>query len=625
MDDTMDTPFDLLDIQKSFANIPFDDNLRLCLWNNPVHKDLSIADKYSNFKVIYQTREYNFIKSIVCQLCKEFDHALTEQPELSVLNITQNYDPELFHKCMCLLGGSPLVEIKKEDKLRFAELVLTLGIDTENFQKKLFENLRNSITSQNVLQTIDFAFRHSRQDLLESALEALKVKYSFEPMKDFSVIHKISTPVFQMAMISHNKARAAAKQAGESVAEHFLNPYQSTNLINTYIKTNTHLFNSEEEREQYRDSLLSQIDFEEPVKANPSQDDKQNSQSNTELQMMIGMLNVKFDRTMRRLEALEDNDRRKDAQVHELAQKVNYLEGILEKKEIAEVTTYVERFKSVTKGPNNHGWLHTNKLDAVSFSINQDTRIAGLSIYLPHTAPKPLGQPMQTSQPGTPVNPSLQQKNLTSPISPHGSLYPQTSVFGNTPLGKSTNPGMSQANTSFVNMGPSQMLSQPLLVPQQQSMMQQQQQPMMQQSIMQQPMMQQPMMQQNMQYSTWQPSTPPPEPIILKGFVKIIEGLGVDGPVLVEKEFEVKYSHVAGKGDQTMEKLLFDRFVRAKANQWYTIVQTGWGPQTFFGENGYDVITKGERCFMFKSLNDFPNNNGSDMSKGQVPRIFYTA
>ena len=210
---------DMLDLQKSFASVPFEEDLHICLWNNPIQRDFSTEDKYANFKVIFKDRVYNFIKPIVCQLSRTFDQVAQNT---STFTITQPYETELFHRCMLLLAGNPSVEIKMEEKLSFTEIVFQLGIDTENFQKRLIENLKNTINSQNVLQTAELAFKYTKQDLLDAALVSLQNKFRFEPLKDYSFTNKLSPGLFEIIISAHNTARMTAKQAGEGSAPSFI-------------------------------------------------------------------------------------------------------------------------------------------------------------------------------------------------------------------------------------------------------------------------------------------------------------------------------------------------------------------------------------------------------------------
>ena len=616
---------DMLDLQKSFASIPFEEDLHLCLWNNPIQRDFATEDKYANFKVIFKDRVYNFIKPIVCPLARTFDQIAQHG---SVFTVNQPYEPELFHKCMLLLAGNPSVEIKKEEKLNFTEIVFQLGIDTENFQKRLIENLKNTMNSQNVLQTAELAFKYLKQDLLDAALASLQAKFRFEPLKDYSATNKLSPGLFEMIINTHNTSRITAKQAGEQVSENFLNSFQISNLVSSYCKMNMKLFRNEQECEGFQKRLLSQVDFEEPVPT--PKDVKKDEERSSELEFAIEALMMKLDKTNKRLEKLEFSDKQKNSELFGMNQRLSTLELDVEKLELKEADAYVERFKSVTKGPGNNGWLHSNKLDVIAFMVTKNIRLAAISFYLPHTPPKVGTQPIQqlpqqstllanqgkqlgnqsTIMPNQSMmmpnqstmfqpnqstfmqNQNLQSKVITSPTnasSSGGTLYPQMSTFGAKPQGPGLNAfgGMEKSNLGGGMMG------------------QQQQLP--------------PYQMGSSSFNAF-----PAEPVTIKGTLRVIEGEYVDGPVIAEKTFEGQYKHTPGKGDQTMEKVRFDRFVRLKANQWYLIVQTAFGPQTFFGENGQESVTKGDVTFVFKSLKDFPNNNGTDMTKGQIPRLYFS-
>lgn len=623
---------DFVDLQKSFASVPYDEDLRFSLWNNPVQRDFSIEDKYANFKVIFNDREYNFIKPVVCQLCRAFDTAAQQSIVRSSITITQPYEPELFHKVMLLLAGSPLVEIKKEEKLNFAEIIFQLEIDTENFQKKLIENLKNTMTSSNILRTAELAFKYGKKPLMDAVLEALRAKYHYEPLKDSTEVNKLSPGIFEIIIDSHNTARLAAKKRGEPVFDSFMTAFQVSNLVNSYLKVNSKLFLSDADREGFREKLISQLDFEEPIPT--SKGVKKEGDGYAEIDMVLQILTAKLEKASKRLDQLEKVDMMKGNEIFGLKQKLIALEATYEKLELKNADTYIERFKAVTKGPTGSGWVHANKVDAIMFKVNKDLKLAAISIYLPHAPPKG-GNPLQQQQ---------QQQQGTGMISQSTIMPTQSTIMPNQNskyLGQSTLPNQSTifpTNQSYYpNMQPQQQqqVNQSIYNPNQGNMYPQSSTfgtmnqggnmyPNMDKSNMGYMQGQQ---QQYQSYQNVNMSMNPiqnVEPTTLKGGLRIIEGEYLDGPVIIEKQFEVAYKMVPGKGEQTMEKVAFDHFVRLKGNQWYIITQTAFGPASFFGEGGFEVVLKGEYNFTFRPLQDFLNNNGTDMLKGQIPRLYFS-
>lgn len=560
MNDSNENLFDDIDNAKVHSSrLVADENWKLCLWNNPLYKDTSTQDKYSNFTITFQGKDYHFIKSIVCQLCRTLNRASEGDPEMSSLSVNKNYDPLLFQKCMALLAGCPLVEVTKAERISFTDIILELGIDSDEFQKRIFSYLVSSIDNDNVLQIADLGLRHSKQELLEPALQNLKEKYNYQPLKNLANVCQISRETLELIITTHNIERVSAKQAGQQIVDTFLNAFQVHNLVNAYCRENSHLFKSDEERDAFTDKLISSLDFEEQISG--VQDTKTGGKKTiAEFNNIADLLTLQLDKVLKKIDYFEKNEKKKDSEISLLKQRIALMELAIEKQEIKNLSVFVDRYKSVTKGPSNFGWAQTNKIDVVAFTVSKNIRLTGVSVYLPHTNPKktiPEAQPLQTSTMPDPKQKG--KKDLKDQKAIKQSVMPTKQV----PIDQSKIGLQSQIN--------------------------------------------------------------PNEPTTLKGTITIIEGDKLGGIVLAEQKFEVAYTHEPGKGDLAIQRVSFDHVVKVKPHQWYIIVQKAFGPQTFYGEGGMDSVTQGDTCFVFKSVENIIDNNGTDSAKGMIPRLYYCA
>eukprot|EP01017_Pseudomicrothorax_dubius_P047191 TRINITY_DN8435_c0_g1_i1.p1 TRINITY_DN8435_c0_g1~~TRINITY_DN8435_c0_g1_i1.p1 ORF type:complete len:336 (-),score=54.60 TRINITY_DN8435_c0_g1_i1:154-1161(-) len=106
----------------------------------------------------------------------------------------------------------------------------------------------------------------------------------------------------------------------------------------------------------------------------------------------------------------------------------------------------------------------------------------------------------------------------------------------------------------------------------------------------------------------------------LSGTAKFLLGKDVKGSPLVVREVTVVREE--GYGDGKIYRFMFDRPIRVKANESYSVAVELRSGTSYYGSGGQNTVN-GEKDVIFSFTNATNSTNGTGTSSGQIPEIYY--